>query len=247
MSYLCSMDFEYKEIDEAGQETLEAITAATAFNAWMVSVIQPYCKGKVLEIGSGIGNISSFILDAELDLTVSDLRPQYIDILQQRFPDVSALQIDLVDPDFSTKYASYLGQFDSVFALNVIEHIEDDRLALENVHKLLKPNGHCIILVPAFQALYNKIDRSLHHFRRYTLGQLLDRFDMNQYQLLHKQYFNTMGIPAWFIGGKLMGDSTVKKGKMSLYNAMVPVFKLVDYPLKRFMGLSAVCIMKKRG
>ena len=47
-----------KLIDEEGLETLNAIANANLFNEWMYSRIAPYCSGHILEIGSGIGNIS---------------------------------------------------------------------------------------------------------------------------------------------------------------------------------------------
>ncbi|MCC6516189.1 MAG: class I SAM-dependent methyltransferase, partial [Chitinophagales bacterium] len=55
-------DFHFKEIDADGQTTLEAIDKADNFNEWMYQTIKPFCKGKVLEIGSGIGNISRYFL-----------------------------------------------------------------------------------------------------------------------------------------------------------------------------------------
>ena len=57
---------------------------------------------------------------------------------------------------------------DSCVCLNVLEHIEDDRRALENMASVLTPSGVIVLLVPASNALYGPIDRNLGHFRRYT-------------------------------------------------------------------------------
>jgi len=51
--------FDYKEIDKEGAQTLEIISQARRFNRWMYESIQPYCSGKILEVGSGIGTISA--------------------------------------------------------------------------------------------------------------------------------------------------------------------------------------------
>lgn len=240
------MDFDFKEIDVEGQETLEAITDADKFNKWMYDTISPHCQGKILEVGSGIGNISHFFIDAKQDLTLSDVRQNYVDILKKKFSDQDAILLDLVAEEFDVIYANYLGTFDTVFALNVIEHIEDHKLAMRNINKLLKEGGKAVILVPAFQALYNRIDKELYHFRRYTRKTLLSIFDKNLYHIKHSTYFNFTGIFAWFIGGKLFKDSTVKKGKMSLYNSLVPVFKIVDLPMKQIAGLSVIVVGEKK-
>jgi 2-polyprenyl-3-methyl-5-hydroxy-6-metoxy-1,4-benzoquinol methylase len=50
----------------------------------------------------------------------------------------------------------------------VVEHIKDDRLAIANCKKLLKKNGHLIILVPAYRYLYNEFDKELEYYRRYN-------------------------------------------------------------------------------
>jgi len=41
--------------DEKGYQTLEVIAKADKFNQWMFETIRPYCRGSILEIGSGIG------------------------------------------------------------------------------------------------------------------------------------------------------------------------------------------------
>jgi 2-polyprenyl-3-methyl-5-hydroxy-6-metoxy-1,4-benzoquinol methylase len=65
-------EFVFKEIDVEGQATLEAISAATRFNEWMYDVISTRLTGEILEIGSGIGNISTHFFKNGHRLTVSD-------------------------------------------------------------------------------------------------------------------------------------------------------------------------------
>lgn len=82
------------------------------------------------EVGSGIGNISQYFIDAKSDIVLSDIREEYCNALLQKFPKNKVLSLDLVHPDFENAYSHLLGSFDSCFAMNVIEHIvEDDHLA----------------------------------------------------------------------------------------------------------------------
>jgi ubiquinone/menaquinone biosynthesis C-methylase UbiE len=54
-----------------------------------------------------------------------------------------------------------------VSALDVLEHIEDDRRALNEMIRVTMPGGLIIINVPAFMILWSDWDKKLHHFRRY--------------------------------------------------------------------------------
>ena len=239
-------NFQYKEIDKEGWETLDAIAQADKFNEWMYKTIAPFCKGKILEVGSGIGNISKFFVDANADITLSDIRPVYCDLLKKSFPTVKdIIELDLVHPSFEEKYARHLGTYDSLFALNVVEHIENDSLAIKNANKLLNKNGNLIILVPAYQQLYNRFDKELEHFRRYNRTRLNKLLTAGNLTVFHSQYFNLMGIPGWYVSGKLQKNKTIPKSQMSLYNKLVPVFKLVDKIVLNKVGLSVISVGRK--
>jgi 2-polyprenyl-3-methyl-5-hydroxy-6-metoxy-1,4-benzoquinol methylase len=246
MSLNNEIKFEYKDIDQEGLEILDVISSATKFNRWIYKTIAPECSGSILEIGSGVGNISDFFISAQTNIVLSDIRANYRDILEKKFQldTKRVLDMDIALPDFTTKYSSLLGSFDSVFALNVVEHIKDDRLAIQNMYHLLKPGGQMTILVPAYQSLYNDIDISLEHFKRYTkktLGQLMGEFA----PIKKTFYFNATGILAWWISGKLFRHKTIPAGEMKLYNTFVPVFKIVDKMIFNKVGLSVICVIKK--
>ena len=84
-------EFEFQESDQEGLSTLETIAKADKFNMWMFRSILPYCSGRILEIGSGIGNISQFFLKSEFRITLSDIRNNYCAALKQKFNDSSTL------------------------------------------------------------------------------------------------------------------------------------------------------------
>jgi len=49
----------------------------------------------------------------------------------------------------------------------VLEHIENDVMAINEIYRVLKSEGFFIFTVPAFSFLYSSHDRALNHFRRY--------------------------------------------------------------------------------
>lgn len=232
--------------DVYGFSTLESISGADRFNRWMYDTIKPFCHGRILEIGGGIGNISQcFLTDGE-ELVISELQDEYCQILKNKFDGYTNLKeviaMDIVDPDFDIKYFSLFGSFDTIFALNVVEHIADDQKALANCRKLLKKNGNIIILVPAFQTLFNHFDVALGHFRRYTAKTLLPVFKANEYSVIHQQYFNSIGIAGWWVSGNLLKKKVIPEGQMKIYNFFVPVFRIIDRITHRWFGLSVVMV-----
>lgn len=245
------MDYEFKEIDQVGQDTLNALDKADAFNRWMYETISPFCKGEILEIGSGIGNISVHFFKENRKLLVSDIRDYYCELLRNKFETNSNFlgvrKIDLIHPEFDVQYQALFQRFDTVFALNVIEHIEKDHLALENASKFLKPGGNLIILVPSYSFLFNEFDRQLEHYRRYTLPSLELIFVKQKLKVIHSQYFNLAGIAGWFFSGRLLKRKIIPKGQLKLFNRLVPLFKLLDTLVFKRAGLSSIVVGQKSG
>ncbi len=243
-------EFFYKTIDKEGFETLDVISEADNFNDWMYNTIKPYCKGKILEIGSGLGNISSYFIKDNFNIFLTDIRDNYCDELKRKFSTnknvIGIENIDLVDPDFDTKYAQHLNSFDTVFALNVIEHIEDDTLAIKNCKKLLSKGGRLIILVPAYQKLYNTFDKELYHYRRYTSKQMENIFSKNEITIKKSFYFNFLGIFGWYISGKMMHKKIIPKSQMNFYNKIVFIAKILDIISLKKIGLSSIVIGEKK-
>ena len=240
-------EFQFKEIDEEGMDTLDAISSADKFNQWMYDTIAPRCTGKILEIGSGIGNISNFFLKNGANITLSDIRDNYCDALRNNFKEYNAevINVNIADEDFDKKYAHLLNSFDTIFSLNVVEHIKDHSLAVKNCKKLLRDSGTLVTLVPAYQSIYNGFDTVLEHYRRYTKKSLTELLE-KEYTVTHKQYFNFIGIFGWVFTGGILRKKTIPSGQMGLYNKLVPIFKVIDKIMFNSMGLSVIAVAKKK-
>jgi SAM-dependent methyltransferase len=238
---------EGKTFDPIGFETLDVIGKANRFNHWMFSIIEPYCSGQILEIGSGIGNISAFFISGNANIYLSDINPEYCRFLARKFPlpKSKIISIDLLDADFDVKFQHLFNSFDTIFALNVLEHIPDHDQALQNAFKLLKYSGRLIILVPANPFLYCRFDKELGHCRRYSKKLLRNTILQNNFQVEKLFRFNLVGIGAWFLFGKLFGRKQIEGGEMGLFNKLVPIFKLMDKITFRIIGLSLIVIATK--
>ena len=114
-------------------ETLEIFSDMHRFNSWLFDSLALYCTDHLLEIGSGIGNISEKLLEQFSDISLSDMSPVYCEVLQRKFAGHAHLggihQIDLAAEEFSKRYVHLQNGFDSIIASNVMEHIQDDHHA----------------------------------------------------------------------------------------------------------------------
>lgn len=244
---MSSRHFQFKEHDAEGLETLQAIKEADAFNRWVYEQIASFIESPVLEIGSGIGNISKCCLNEGHSLVMTDIRTEYIDFLKENFSEQqqNIVRLDLVDEDFDEKHKSQFGKFKTVFALNVIEHIENDRLAIHNATKLLCDGGKLIVLVPAHAMLYNKIDRNLFHFKRFGFRDLSELMQAAPLKLEIVKGFNGLGIAAWVYGGLFSRNGVIEGGDMKLYNRLVPLAKWIDRLTFFKLGLSLIAVSRK--
>jgi 2-polyprenyl-3-methyl-5-hydroxy-6-metoxy-1,4-benzoquinol methylase len=235
--------------DISGAVTLDIISKADKFNNWMYDTIKPFCKGPILEIGSGIGNISNFFIKDNCDIFLSDISANYCFELEKKFKPFKNFKgteiINLTDSNFDKKYTNHIGKYNTIFALNVIEHIYDDLQALENCRKLLKKNGNVIILVPSYQNLFNQFDTELGHFRRYNKSSLAGVLLKSNFKIIHTQYFNFVGILGWYLSGKILGKKIIPKGQMKLYNTLVPIIKIIDKLVFNRAGLSTIIVGTK--
>lgn len=236
------------ETAPSGLETLLALSRAGSFNRWMFEEIAPFCRGNMLEAGSGIGNLSVQILAHGHAVLLSDMHLEHCERLAADFSHFSNLlgirQIDLADPEFETRHRDLLGAFDTVVAFNVIEHIEDDLLAIRNCRRLLRKGGRLVVLVPAFQWLYNGLDLQLQHCRRYNARSMRTLVAAAGMEPLHARYFNALGIPGWFFSGRVQRNRVIPGYQVALFNAMVPFARLLDKCSCRMLGLSVIQVAR---
>ena len=88
--------------------------------------------------------------------------------------------------------------FDLVLSTDIIEHINDDRQALSEIRRVLRPGGHALITVPAFPSLWGLQDRVAHHRRRYRMRQLLSTIRQVGFDVERAYHFNfLLFIPIW--------------------------------------------------
>lgn len=205
----------------------------------MFDRLRRWVGSRVLEIGSGIGNLSAFLVDSER-LVLTDTREEYLDRLRTRFaqqPNVAVARLNLPN-----ELGALAGQrFDTIICLNVLEHVDDDIAALQAMRRLLAPAGRLILLVPALSMLYGTMDEALGHHRRYQRGPLTSLLERAGFKVAHVEYFNLAGVPGWWFAGKVLRRRMIPAASLKLYDALVPLFRLERF-LPWRVGQSLIAI-----
>ncbi|HEV2477215.1 MAG TPA: class I SAM-dependent methyltransferase [Candidatus Dormibacteraeota bacterium] len=88
------------------------------------------------------------------------------------------------------------GTFGLVTALDVIEHIDDDRAALREVLRVLSPGGSFLVAVPAYRFLWGRQDDINLHKRRYVARELRERLTTTGFEVVRLSYINAVLFPA---------------------------------------------------
>jgi glycosyltransferase involved in cell wall biosynthesis len=220
---------------------LQGIRKARGFNQWLFRQLDPYIGRRVLEAGSGIGNLTEFLLDRER-LACVDVDPFYIERLRQRHGHLSNLsfhEVDLGDLEDCSDLRQ--AKLDTVVCINVLEHIDDDAAVLRNFYQLLRPGGHALLLVPSNPRLYTGVDRALGHFRRYTENEMTSKLQQAGFEVVESRGFNRLGSLGWYVSGKLLKRTSLSSGQMKLYEWLLPVAKLVErLPVLPHLSLIAI-------
>jgi SAM-dependent methyltransferase len=207
-------------------------------NRWLYSKLAPHVKGDVLEIGSGIGNLSSLLLGDAERVVLSDMESHYIDALTARFAGDSRVNIVRYDLDASPPAEIASRRFDTIVAVNVIEHIRDDHGLVAQLAGMLKPGGKLAVYVPACPFAYGTLDRALGHYRRYTPRTLEALLSGAGLQTPTPKYVNLFGLAGWFMSGRLLGRERLGSLPMILFEALLPLFRLEDLvPLPLGLGV----------
>ena len=213
----------------------------------MYQEVLPGLKGDILEVGSGIGTFSEKIIFdfPNSKVTLTDISDNYVNELLARFRDdkVSIHKLDLNQKSHYEKIGHE--KFDSILAINVLEHVENDEFALFQLYKMLKKEGVLVLLVPAHKFLFNAIDRKVGHFRRYSKKEMISKIQKAQFSIDKIFFFNMIGIIGWYVNGSIFSDSTVNPIAVKIFDRIVPLSKHVERLIAKKIGLSLICFLKK--
>ncbi|MGK5089832.1 methyltransferase domain-containing protein [Bdellovibrionota bacterium FG-2] len=220
---------------------LVALAEAVNYQRWLFRTVEPFLGNRILEVGAGLGNMSQWLpIRERLILTEND--PVLMEILYRSvaqsplFGDrrLSVMPFDVLKSD--KEHQELLGaKLDTVVSFNVLEHIDDDGLALERLCQLVRCSANSkgprrvLTFVPAHAWAYGSMDKTYGHHRRYSTRQL---------ELLCRQvapdakitlrHFNALGLAGWFWNGRVLKKKQIDRSSLAIFEALVRYISRFD-------------------
>lgn len=192
-----------KHNDGFREESFEGLVRVEAGNFWfrarnaiVLWALRKYFPGfqSLLEVGCGTGFVLSGIKQAfpSARTAGSEIYTAGLAFAAKRLPGVELLQMD-------ARKLPYEAEFDVVAAFDVIEHILEDELVLQNFYRAIKPGGGCVITVPQHQWLWSPVDEAACHQRRYSARDLHAKVEAAGFRIVRSTSFVTLLLPLMLV------------------------------------------------
>jgi SAM-dependent methyltransferase len=226
----------------------------TVYLDLLKSALRGYRPARILDVGAGVGGFLGELQTLGDEVHHTDL--SHIALAHSSNRECGrGVQANAA----SLPYTSM--SFDLVCLFDVLEHIEDDAAVLEEVERVLNPEGIVILSVPAHAWLWSENDRVAEHERRYSRRGLLELLGDTHLILERCTFTNAALFPA--IAAFVLGSEAARRVGLAprgttnlsvpaprwldtaLYRAFVavlPVARRWDLPF----GHSLLAILKKR-
>jgi SAM-dependent methyltransferase len=235
-----SLDFSY-----VGGE-LDLFALATNWKAYVKHEIGKYLVGNVLEVGAGIGGTTVALNDGSARRWIC-LEPDSEQA--RRLRSLVAPGRYSRDPFVVAGSLTTFAErpsFDCILYMDVLEHIDEDRLQIETAAKLVRPGGHIIVLSPAHQRLFSEFDKRIGHLRRYnkhTLRTLMPDGWMEK----KLAYLDSVGVVLSLANVLTLRQALPTRSQILVWDRVcVPVSRIVDCLLLGHFGKSVLAVWQKR-
>ena len=232
----CAFDYDVSD--------LLKMSKAVNYQHWMLEKISDYLGDSILEIGAGIGNYTQYFLTKKRVYAI-ELSPSCLKILREKF---HAANLELFQMDATSReiLALKAKKIDTIVCLNVLEHIENDLLALQNFYQILCAPGYLILQLPALKFLYGNIDRQLGHYRRYTKKMVAAKVKQTNFKIERMDYLNLIGTLGWFYDARIKGIINQNEHHVTFFdNRIVPIARKFERNVNIPFGQSLIVILKK--
>jgi SAM-dependent methyltransferase len=234
-------------VTERKYEGAELALFAHAVNwkAYWASKIAPFVKGRVLEVGAGIGSNAITLLEPRgVQWTLLEPDSGQCDEMRAKIRDGQ------LPSDTEVRCGILMDlpaepTFDTIIYIDVLEHIEDDRAELSEAARRLRPGGCLIVLSPAYQFLFSPFDAAIGHYRRYSRKGLLLVADAS-FRPVRSFYLDSLGALLSLLNRLLVRQSMPSASTIKTWDSLiVPMSRLADPLLGFSVGRSVVGIWAK--
>ena len=229
-----------KKIDQYNGWELKFFDKSKNFRNYQFSLIKNYLKGHVAEVGPGNGTNLSYYFKYPSKVDLYEPTKKLHLKLKKKFKNSN--KISFFNRNFTEKKKNY----NCILYLDVLEHIKNDKNEIFKAFKALKKNGFLIINVPAFSHLYSQFDKDVGHYKRYQKKDIKLFCNKLNLQKLELRYYDSIGYILSLLSK--ITSSNYKQNfekKIKIWNALIPLSKILDFLTCNFFGKSLLIIIKK--
>lgn len=173
-------------------------------NDWIFANIQPYIIGRVFEMDSGTGTISSRLVDLRFTVQLNATDEINRKYLREKFQGEALVRgihrINFSQPDLEPAYADFAGSFSTVIALNIIEHGFHAKNTFKKAKDLLVQGGHLIVATRSHIAFYPGWQQDIELIKNYDRKSI--RETLSNCEILKTRYFDWNGLSVIAVGRK---------------------------------------------
>jgi SAM-dependent methyltransferase len=217
-----------------------ALREANNYRRALLKMFAPHLRGRVIEIGAGIGQLTAQLREvATINyLLAVEPDPRFCAEFRKAYPAqplVEGVITSVTDP----------GPWNGILSVNVLEHIREDESELALYASMLKKErGRLCLFVPARQEIYAPIEVDFGHHRRYSRDELRRKIENAGFKILRLHYFNFIGYFAWWFSFRLMGQRKFNANMVRLFDRLIfPVgFGLESHIVWPPIGQSLVAV-----
>lgn len=229
-------------------ETLTAISSSDRYNEWIYHQFQGHLSGRVLDVGSGIGDIGKYYIRSNVSkVFLTDRSEEMVVRLRERFGHsndlIEIVKMDMDDDAWEGLFPK--GSIDAITCSNVLEHIEDDLASLMKFKVMLRKGGKLLLLVPALPQIYGTLDALVGHHRRYTRKGLVRTLQDAGFIIEQQRYMNVFGVITWFMAGRVLRCRKFSSLMCRALDRFVPLLRALEGGGSPPFGQSLVTICEK--
>lgn len=214
---------------------------------WQVEQFLPFLGNRIADVGCGPGTMTPLLAPSRALYLGIDLDPRLLDELKRAASDLPAVQVYVGDiTTEECRDTMIAAEIDTIVCSNLIEHIEDDRLALQRMAEALPAGRYLCLLAPAMPWAYGTLDEIDGHYRRYTKATLRQRLDGLPLTLRYLYYFNSLGTLGWWVKGRLLKERRHNEENFHLMNMATRFLRPAERLVRPPFGISLIAILERQ-
>ena len=156
-------------------------------------------NSKIIEVGAGTGSVTRYLIEKGYDVSSGEIHISGLKYAKS-YGVKNCYQFDIYKQPFEK-------EFDAVGMFDVLEHLENDQLALKKIHEMLNPKGHLLLSVPAGMWLWSREDKVAGHKRRYSKKDLVTLLEATGYEVKYISYMFSAILPLLILRRFIRPDS----------------------------------------